>query len=54
VERDRLVAEDVFSWGDGRWDGYGPGVVVRDQRVGGPCTRCGRAVDEAGFVDLVE
>jgi hypothetical protein len=37
VERDCLVAKDVFPWCNGRRDGYGPGVVVCDKSVGGPC-----------------
>ena len=54
MERDCLVAEDVFPWCDGGGDGNGPGVVVCDHSVGGPCPRRWGAVDEAGFVNLVE
>jgi hypothetical protein len=52
VQGDGLVAEDVFTWGNGRRDGRSPGVVVTDHIVRSPVARGGVALIEAGFINL--
>lgn len=54
VQRDRLVAQDVFAWSDARRDRHGPRASGADHVVRCPVARGRAAVDEAGLVDLGE
>jgi len=54
VQGDGLVTEDVFAWCDARRDCDDPGVVVGDHLVRCPGARWAAAVNETGFVNLVE
>jgi hypothetical protein len=54
VKSDHLVTENVVSWGEGGWDGDGPGHVVGHELIGSPGSWGSGVVDDTLLGDLEE